>query len=77
MPVIADPDQELVARVARGDPDAIQALVSTKLPRMMALAARLLGDPVEAEDVAYHARFCSRCIFPDFCCSRAGAVDNA
>ena len=38
-----------VARVARGDPDAIQALVSAKLPRMMALAGRLLGDPVEAE----------------------------
>lgn len=52
MPVIADPDQELVARVARGDPAAIQALVSVKLPRMMALADRLLGDPVEAEDVA-------------------------
>ncbi len=52
MPVIADPDQELVARVARGDPVAIQALVSTKLPRMMALAGRMLADPVEAEDVA-------------------------
>ncbi len=52
MAAIADPDQELVARVARGDPDAIQALVSAKLPRMMALAGRLLGDPVEAEDVA-------------------------
>jgi len=53
--VIADPDQELVARVARGDPEAIQALVSVKLPRMMALAGRLLGDPVEAEDVAQEA----------------------
>ena len=51
MPVIADPDQELVARVARGDPEAIQALVSAKLPRMMALAGRLLGDPIEAQAI--------------------------
>jgi len=49
---IADPDQELVTRVARGDPEAMRALVAAKLPRMMALAGRLLGDPVEAEDVA-------------------------
>ncbi len=48
----ADPDGDIVARVARGDPAAIQALVARKLPRMLALARRMLGDPVEAEDVA-------------------------
>jgi RNA polymerase sigma factor (sigma-70 family) len=37
-----DPDAELVARVAKGDPAAVQALVARKLPRML----------VEAEDVA-------------------------
>lgn len=47
-----DPDAELVARVAKGDPAAVQALVARKLPRMLALARRMLGDPVEAEDVA-------------------------
>jgi RNA polymerase sigma-70 factor (ECF subfamily) len=47
-----DPDQELVARVARGDPAAVQALVARKLPRMLALARRMLGDAAEAEDVA-------------------------
>ena len=47
-----DPDEELVSRVGRGDPAAIQALVARKLPRMLALAQRMLNDPVEAEDVA-------------------------
>jgi RNA polymerase sigma-70 factor (ECF subfamily) len=48
----SDPDEELVARVARGDPAAVQALVARKLPRMLALGRRMLGDPIEAEDVA-------------------------
>lgn len=48
----ADPDEELVRRVGQGDPAAIQAMVARKLPRMLALAQRMLGDPVEAEDVA-------------------------
>ena len=41
-----------MARVGRGDPAAIQALVARKLPRMVQLAHRMLGDPAEAEDVA-------------------------
>jgi RNA polymerase sigma-70 factor (ECF subfamily) len=47
-----DPDRELIARVAVGDPAAVQALVARKLPRMLALARRMLGDAGEAEDVA-------------------------
>lgn len=47
-----DPDQELIARVGRGDAAAIQALVARKLPRMLRLAHRMLGDAAEAEDVA-------------------------
>jgi RNA polymerase sigma-70 factor (ECF subfamily) len=53
--LIADPDEELVRRVGQGDPAAIQAMVARKLPRMLALAQRMLGDPVEAEDVAQDA----------------------
>ena len=49
---VADPDEDLVRRVGQGDPAAIQALVARKLPRMLALAQRMLSDPVEAEDVA-------------------------
>ena len=47
-----DPDLELVVRAGRGDPAAVQALVGRKLPRITALAGRMLGDPAEAEDVA-------------------------
>ncbi len=48
----ADPDEELIARVGRGEPAAVQAFVARKLPRITALARRMLGDPAEAEDVA-------------------------
>src|SRR3569833_2806588 len=47
-----DPDEALVERIGRGDGAAVQALVARKLPRMLALARRMLGDPIEAEDVA-------------------------
>ena len=53
--VIADPDEDLVRRVGQGDPAAIQAMVARKLPRMLALAQRMLGDASEAEDVAQEA----------------------
>ena len=46
-----DPDGELVRRVGEGDALAVEALVARKLPRMTALAHRLLGDRSEAEDV--------------------------
>ncbi|MES2833440.1 MAG: RNA polymerase sigma factor [Pseudomonadota bacterium] len=55
MSEIADPDEDLVRRVGQGDPAAIQALVARKLPRMTALAQRMLCDPAEAEDVAQEA----------------------
>jgi RNA polymerase sigma factor (sigma-70 family) len=48
----SDPDAPLVRGVAAGDPAAIQALVAHKLPRLHALALRMLGDAGEAEDVA-------------------------
>lgn len=44
-------DEDLVARIGRGDPAAVRAFVARKGPRMTALARRMLGDPVEAEDV--------------------------
>ena len=47
-----DPDQALVIRVAQGDPAAVQTLMARKLPRMLSLARRMLGDASEAEDVA-------------------------
>lgn len=47
-----DPDEALLAQVARGDPAAVRALLARKLPRILALARRMLADAVEAEDVA-------------------------
>lgn len=47
-----DPDAELLARVAREDASAVRQLVARKLPRLLSLAVRLLGDRMEAEDVA-------------------------
>ena len=46
-----DPDEALVAAVGRGEPAAVRAFVSSKAPRMMALAGRMLRDQAEAEDV--------------------------
>ena len=47
-----DPDHDLVVRAGQGDAAAAQTLVARKLPRITALAGRMLGDPAEAEDVA-------------------------
>ncbi|WP_332767337.1 RNA polymerase sigma factor [Phenylobacterium sp.] len=47
-----DGDEALLARVAAGDPAAIRSLVARKLPRLLALAGRMLGESAEAEDVA-------------------------
>lgn len=47
-----DPDAELVRRVGSGEAVAIRVLTARKLPRLTALAARILGDAAEAEDVA-------------------------
>ena len=55
MALTTDPDEDLVRRVGQGDPAAIQAMVARKLPRMLALAFRMLGDLAEAEDVAQEA----------------------
>ena len=55
MVAIVDPDEDLVRRVGQGDPAAAQTLVAHKLPRILALAQRMLGDAAEAEDVAQEA----------------------
>jgi RNA polymerase sigma-70 factor (ECF subfamily) len=46
-----DPDAQLVQRVGRGDAQAIAEFVARKLPRLMALATRMLGNTSDAEDV--------------------------
>ncbi|WP_397399861.1 RNA polymerase sigma factor [Phenylobacterium sp.] len=49
---MGDSDDQLLARVAVDDPAATRAMVARKLPRLLSLAGRMLGDAVEAEDVA-------------------------
>jgi hypothetical protein len=51
-------DEELLARIARGDQDAVKAMVARKLPRLLALAGRMLGDRGDAEDVAQETFVC-------------------
>ncbi len=50
-----DPDEALLAQVALGDPAAVRAMVARKLPRLLSLAGRMLGEAAEAEDVAQEA----------------------
>ena len=52
---LEDPDAALVARIARGEEAAFRILVDRKLPRLHALAQRLLGAAGEADDVAQEA----------------------
>lgn len=52
MAEIDDPDADLLARLARGEPQAARELVERKLPRLLGLAQRLLGSRAEAEEVA-------------------------
>ncbi len=47
-----DPDAELVARAGAGDRAAASLLIARHLPKMLALARRMLGEGAEAEDVA-------------------------
>lgn len=47
-----DADAALLAQIAQGDALAIKQMVAHKLPRILALAMRLLGNRAEAEDVA-------------------------
>lgn len=49
---MGDADDELVRRVGKGDREACSFLVERHLARVVAFAARVLGSPSEAEDVA-------------------------
>lgn len=48
----SDDDEALVRRIGAGDHAACAALVDRHLARIHAFAARVLGDPAEAEEVA-------------------------
>lgn len=51
-PTKIDPDGDLIPRLAAGDEAALSELMTRRLNTIHALAARMLGDAVMAEDVA-------------------------
>jgi RNA polymerase sigma-70 factor (ECF subfamily) len=51
----ATDDSSLVSRTVRGDRLAFAALVHRHLPRLLAVARRMLGNPTVAEDAAQEA----------------------
>lgn len=65
----AETDEALLARFADGDPSAARELTLRHTPRVLSLAASMLRDPAEAEDVAQEAMLRLWRIAPDW---RAG-----
>jgi RNA polymerase sigma-70 factor (ECF subfamily) len=53
--MMIDPDAELVARAGRGDRAAAELLMLRHLPKMLALARRMLSNSAEAEDAVQDA----------------------
>jgi len=51
----ADAEAELLAQYAGGDPHAARALTARCAPQVFRVAARMLGDGAEAEDVTQEA----------------------
>lgn len=59
-------DEDLLADYAQGSRAAAQALTLRLVPRILALATRMLGDGAEAEDVAQEAMLRLWKIAPDW-----------
>jgi RNA polymerase sigma-70 factor (ECF subfamily) len=49
---LIDPDADLISRLKAGDESALEALMERRLPTIHGLALRLLGDTMQAEDIA-------------------------
>ena len=62
----SDPDEALLTGVGRGDPAAVRQLLDRRLPRVLALARRMLNDAGEAEDVAQETFISAFKSLPDF-----------
>lgn len=60
------PDAALLVAFANGDASAGEALVASLGPRLFGYAARVLGDPTEAEDVVQEAMMRLWKIAPDW-----------
>ncbi len=47
-----DPDAQLLAQIAKGEPQAAKAFVDRHLPSILGIAGSMLGDAGAAEDIA-------------------------
>ena len=65
-PYAAAPDAALLVAFANGDRQAARVLTARLLPRVLAQATRMLGNPTEAEDVAQDAMMRLWKIAPDW-----------
>ena len=63
---VEDPDADLLARFAAGEPKAARDLIDSLGPRSFAVAFRMLGERSEAEDVAQEAMMRLWRIAPDW-----------
>lgn len=61
-----DSEEALLRRYAEGDQSAARALTERLAPRVLAVSARMLSDPSEAEDVAQEAMLRLWRIAPDW-----------
>jgi RNA polymerase sigma-70 factor (ECF subfamily) len=70
-PFLGAPDDALLIAFANGDRQAARYLTARLLPRVLAQATRMMGNPSEAEDVAQDAMMRLWKIAPDWDADRA------
>jgi len=63
---VSQTESELIAHAAAGEPRAVEALVNQHMPRVYALAYRMLGQAQEAEDVTQDTFIKAWKILPDW-----------
>jgi len=63
---VSQTEAQLIARAASGQPRAVEALVNLHMPRVYALAYRMLGQAQEAEDVTQETFIKAWNILPDW-----------
>ena len=66
MSIVQDPDSDLVKRSQGGDRSAFNQLILKYRNHVMGIATRMLGDRVEAEDLAQDVFVKIYCALEDF-----------
>jgi RNA polymerase sigma-70 factor (ECF subfamily) len=66
LPVVPDPDDELLARARAGDADAIEILLTRYEPQIYRFALRMCGDEADARDTLQETMIAALRGLPDF-----------